>query len=57
VYPLSIPHLGGRDLAPGTKNSILDVLEEDVLAWEEKLGPKQDEETEGRENGDGNGPG
>lgn len=37
LYPLSIPHHGGRDLAIGTKNSILDQLEDDVLAWEERL--------------------
>jgi hypothetical protein len=36
--PLSIPDHAGRDLARGTKASILDQLEEDVLAWEEKLG-------------------
>jgi hypothetical protein len=37
VFPLSIPRHGGRDLAVGTKNSILDQLEEDILAWEERL--------------------
>jgi hypothetical protein len=47
VYPLSIPHHGGRDLATGTRNSILNVLEADVLAWEERLGPDDDEELEG----------
>ena len=46
VYPLSIPHHGGRDLAPGTRNSILNVLEADVLAWEERLGPDDAEEQE-----------
>jgi hypothetical protein len=40
---LSIPHHGGRDLAPGTKNSILDQLEDDLLAWEERL---EDDEVE-----------
>jgi len=44
--PLSIPHHGGRDLAPGTRNSILNVLEADVLAWEERLGPYGGEELE-----------
>ena len=43
VYPLSIPHHGGRDLAPGTKNCILDVLDDDVFAWEQILG-EQDQE-------------
>jgi hypothetical protein len=46
VYPLSIPHHGGRDLAPGTRNSILNVLEGDVIAWEERLGLEDDEDLE-----------
>lgn len=37
VFPLSIPRHGGRDIPVGTKNSILDQLEEDILAWEERL--------------------
>jgi len=32
LYALSIPHHAGRGLAPGTRKSILDQLEEDVLA-------------------------
>lgn len=35
--PLSIPHHGGRDIATGTRNSILDFLEDDVLALQEIL--------------------
>jgi hypothetical protein len=46
VYPLSIPHHGGRDLAPGTRNRILNVLEGDVIAWEERLGLEDDEDLE-----------
>ena len=46
VYPLSIPRHGGRDLAPGTRNSILNVLEGDVDAWEEQLGPEDQENLE-----------
>ena len=38
VLPLSIPHHGGQDLPIGTRNSILNVLETDLLAWEERLG-------------------
>jgi len=38
VFPLSIPHHGGQDLPIGTRNSILNVLETDLLAWEERLG-------------------
>jgi hypothetical protein len=34
LSPLSIPHHGGRDLAHGTKESILDQLEDDWLAWD-----------------------
>jgi hypothetical protein len=35
--PLAIPHHGGRDLPIGTKTSILNVLEEDILRWELSL--------------------
>ena len=37
LFPLAIPHHGDRDLATGTKRSILEQLEGDVLAWEERL--------------------
>jgi len=38
LRPLSIPdHGGGRDLAPGTQASILNQLEDDLYAWEQKL--------------------
>lgn len=37
LFPLSIPHHSSRDLSPGTKNSILNQLEDDILAWEEQL--------------------
>jgi hypothetical protein len=37
LRPLSIPHHGGRDLPKGTRNSILDQLEEDLIHWEERL--------------------
>lgn len=37
LFPLSIPHAKGGDLKPKTKNSILNQLEGDVLAWEEIL--------------------
>ncbi len=35
LRPLSIPNHKGRDLPLGTKNSILDQLEEDLDAWDE----------------------
>jgi hypothetical protein len=38
LFPLAIPHHGGRDLAPGTQSNILNFLEDDILAWEERLG-------------------
>jgi len=34
---LSIPDHGGRDLTPGVKGDVLNLLEEDLIAWEEKL--------------------
>ena len=37
VFPVAIPHHSGKDLPIGTKNSILDQLEEDILAWDEYL--------------------
>ena len=49
VDPLSIPHHGGRDLAPGTKNSILAQLEEDIVALEKKLGLDGHTDVEGGE--------
>jgi hypothetical protein len=56
LYPLSIPHHGGRDLAIGTKNSILDQLEGDVCAWEARLADDEDEEDGGEEqNNEGEG--
>ena len=48
--PLSIPDHSGRDLAPGTKASILDQLEEDILAWEDKFG--EGDEASQRDNDD-----
>lgn len=57
LYPLTIPHHGGKDLAPGTKRSILDRIEEDVFAWELKLDEDDSEENGGdsHDNGDGSG--
>ena len=42
LFPLAIPRHGGRDLPVGTKNSILNQLEDDILAWEEKLSEGDD---------------
>jgi hypothetical protein len=54
LYALSIPDHGGKDLAIGTKNSILNQLEDDIFAWEERLeGEENDEEDDGGGNGAG----
>jgi len=53
LYALSIPRHGGRDLSPGTQRSILDQLDDDVLAWEELLGDDEDDEEAQNECGDG----
>ena len=37
LYPLTIPHHGGKDFRPGTKKSLLDQLEGDIEAWEAYL--------------------
>lgn len=43
LFVLSIPHHGGSgDLPHGTKMSILDQLEDDVLAWEERLDAEEE---------------
>lgn len=49
LFPLAIPHHGGKDLAPGTRNSILDQLEDDVLAWEERFAYEEAQKDEGGE--------
>ncbi|MBC7767615.1 MAG: hypothetical protein H7124_02405 [Phycisphaerales bacterium] len=35
LFPLSIPHHGGKDLKNPTKNQILDSLEDDLDAWDD----------------------
>lgn len=47
---LSIPDHGKKDLAPGVRNSILNQLEDDVLAWDERLS-SEEHENKGRNNG------
>lgn len=47
LRPLSIPNHKGRDLPSGTRNSILVQLEEDFIAWDDRLSEQ------GRLNGDG----
>jgi len=44
LYPLSIPSHGSKDLPIGTKNSVLDQLEEnDIAAWEQRMIEESDE--------------
>ena len=37
LRPLAIPDHGGKDLSPGVKNSVLNQLEDDLLAWDERI--------------------
>ena len=50
--PISIPHHGGRDLAPGTKNSVINCLEAYAVAWEEKLSDVDEDGREGAKDDD-----
>jgi hypothetical protein len=54
LFPLSIPHHGSKDLAVGTKHSILDALEDDILNWEERLAAEEssDENETNKSDGD-----
>ena len=49
LYPLSIPHHGGKDIPIGTRLSIIDRLEEDVLAWEARLDEEAENDGEAEE--------
>ena len=56
LFPLAIPHHGGRDLPPGTRRNILDQLEQDVFAWEKRLDQDEDDESDdGEKDVSGNG--
>ena len=41
---LSIPHHGGKDIPVGTKNCIIAALQQDIDAWEERLGEEEDDD-------------
>ncbi len=43
LYALSIPHHGGKDVLIRTKNSILDQLEDDIIAWEVRLDEEEND--------------
>jgi hypothetical protein len=42
LYPVSIPRHGARTVSIGTKNSILDQLEDDIQAWDMRLEDEDD---------------
>jgi hypothetical protein len=42
LFPLAIPDHGGRDLSTGVRNSVLNQLEGDILAWDNKLSEEGD---------------
>jgi hypothetical protein len=45
LYPLAIPdHGGGRDVSPGVQRTLLDLMDEDVLRWEEVLQEREDDD-------------
>ena len=47
LFPLAIPDHGGRDISPGVQKQLLNLLEEDVLRWEEIIeAEEQNEEAE-----------
>lgn len=44
LFALSIPHHGSKDVLTGTKHSILNQLEDDIIAWEERLDEEENDE-------------
>lgn len=46
LFPLSIPHHGGRDIPVGTRRSILRQLLEDIEAWEFALTGQRENESD-----------
>ena len=57
LYVLSIPDHGGKDLSIGTRNSILNQLEDDILAWEEALPVEDNEDDDKNSSGEDHGTG
>jgi hypothetical protein len=48
LFALAIPNHGGKDISPGVQRQLLNLLEGDVLRWEEVLeDEEQDEEADG----------
>jgi len=56
LRPLTIPKHGGKDLKTGTKNSILNQLEDDISRHEMELGEDDDEHKEQADDEDEDGP-
>ena len=51
LFPLAIPdHGGGRDISPGVQRTLLDLMEEDVLRWEQLLDREQEDQEHDNEN-------
>jgi hypothetical protein len=44
LYPLAIPNHGGKDISPGVQRQLLNLLEEDVLRWEEVIEAEEQNE-------------
>ncbi len=44
LFALAIPHHGKRDIPIGTANNILDQLELDLIAWEERVNREEEAE-------------
>jgi hypothetical protein len=51
LRPLSIPMHKGKDMAIGTKNSILNQLDDDLMAWEDEL-TRQERSDNGNQSND-----
>lgn len=53
LRPLSIPDHKGREMAPGTKHSILNAFEDHINAWDERLSKQERANGSGHKNGSG----
>jgi hypothetical protein len=53
LFPLAIPDHGGRDISPGVQRQLLNLLEEDVLRWEELIEAEEQNEEADEDDGPG----
>lgn len=44
LFPLAIPNHGGKDISPGVQRQLLNLLEEDVMRWEEVIEAEEQNE-------------